>query len=96
MKCFDFMIEQIFEEYNDAEMYIEHALKYKETNRNLADALVQISSQELAHAGVLRSHLHKIVESSGHEMWQKVHEYMLPKYTEMEEKIRRMHEMYRM
>lgn len=96
MKCFDFMIEQIFEEYEDSEEYIEHALKYKETHRNLADALVQISSQELAHAGVLRNHLSKMIETSGHEMWSKIYEYMIPKYMDMEEKIRRMHDMYRM
>lgn len=94
MKCFDFIVDRIWEELSDAETYIEKALEYKDKNRALSDMLFQLSQQEMAHENMLRVHFVKM--SATQELWKHIEEWMHPKITDMEEKIRRMHEMYRM
>lgn len=95
MKCFDFISDRIWEELNDAETYIEKAIEFKETHRQFSEVLSQLSQQELSHASTLRAHLMKMTDAGGHELWKHITEWMLPKFSAKEEKVRRMHEIYR-
>ena len=53
MKKLEWIIDQIDEELEDSEKYIDKALKCKEHEPDWANAYYQISQQEMAHAEVL-------------------------------------------
>lgn len=70
--CYEYIMERIDEELNDAEGYIHHAHKYKNEYRALSDLLYQLSVQEYNHAEMLMGHMNKVISASSDEAWQKI------------------------
>ena len=52
----------IGEEIEDAQKYIDHALKYRAERRGLADVFYQLSTEELHHMQMLHAEVTKIIE----------------------------------
>ena len=49
------LCKNIHDEMDDAEKYMDFAMKYKDTDRTLADVYADLSSQEISHAEKLGS-----------------------------------------
>ena len=72
MDCYEYIMDRIDAELNDAEGYIDHAHKHRQDRRPLADMLYQLSTQELAHEGMLKDHLAKMITASESDSWKKI------------------------
>ena len=53
--------DRINEEIADAKWYAKHAIKFKSKHRSLADAMFQISQEEIRHAQMLHGEVTNII-----------------------------------
>ena len=72
MDCYEYIMDRIDAELNDAEGYIDHAHKHRQDRRPLADMLYQLSVQEFNHASILKDHISKMVSSNEHDGWRMI------------------------
>ena len=89
MKEIKYIAERIREELEDAEGYAKHALKYRDTDREMSQALMELSRQELAHSETLHHQAVRLIKKQ-HEsgviapaamqaVWDWEHEHMIEK-----------------
>ena len=62
MKIIEKISDMIEEELEDADKYIECALKHKEENKSLADTFYTISTEEMRHVNLLHQEVVRIIE----------------------------------
>ena len=89
MKEIKYIAERIREELEDAEGYAKHALKYKDTDREMSQALAELSRQELAHSESLHHQAVRLIKkqrdggiiapASMQAVWDWEHERMVEK-----------------
>lgn len=63
MKEIKWIAERIREELEDAEQYAKTALKYKDTNKDLAQACADIAKQELTHSEILHTQAVRLIKA---------------------------------
>lgn len=63
MKIIKMLSEMIEEELDGAEAYVNHALKTKEANPELAKTFYEISVQEMDHVSRLHGEVVKLIEA---------------------------------
>ena len=95
------LCKNIHDEMDDAEKYMDFAMKYKDTDRTLADVYADLSSQEISHAEKLGSQVASQVNrmkqdnsnglSNAQCIWTWEHEQMVEKLA----KIRLLQDIYR-
>ena len=89
MKEIKYIAERICEELEDAEGYAKHALKYKDTDREMSQALAELARQELSHSETLHHQAVRLIREqrdSGvtppaamQAVWDWEHERMIEK-----------------
>ena len=62
MKIIQDLAEHMSEEIADAENYAKCALKWKDSNRSLADTFYKLSTDEMAHMAALHGETTKIID----------------------------------
>ena len=63
MKIIKELIEMIEDELEGAEHYAKCSLKYKHEHPNLANALYEISTQEMRHVSILHEEIVKVIKA---------------------------------
>jgi hypothetical protein len=89
MKEIKYIAERIREELEDAEGYAKHALKYKDGQRDFANALADLAKQELAHSEILHTQAVRFIKAQREvgivppaamqAVWDWEHELMIEK-----------------
>lgn len=94
MKDMEWLIEQIDEEFDDAENYAWKAMHYKSKDHELSSTCAELSRQELTHAEMLctqgerMSRKYKDAEEPEHKAMHTVWEWSHKKFLERKHKIR--------
>ena len=101
MKEIKYIAERIREELSDAEGYAKHALKWKDTDRELSQTLAELSKQELAHSDSLHHQAVRLIRkqkdngetapAAMQAVWDWEHEHMI----EHKEKVEHLLKMFR-
>jgi hypothetical protein len=91
------LVDQIYEEFEDAEKYFARAKSYKEKNSTIANTYLELSIAELNHIDKLHSivillinnvkDLKKSIPIGMNEIWQWEHEKIVEKVEELRFKI---------
>ena len=101
MKIIKELTELIEEELEGAENYAKMANHYKEEHSTLAEALYEISTQEMRHVNVLHDEVVKLIkvhrERYGEppEAMQAVYDWMHKKQIEEAAEVKRYQELYK-
>ena len=62
MKLIECLSDMVEEEIADAKKYVKKALELKDEKRGLADALYNLSNEEMRHMGILHGEVVKLIE----------------------------------
>lgn len=95
-----YLYDRIDEELEDAEEYIEHALKYKESAPEMASLLVKLSAEELGHASMLSNlaeqelTLKRKNGAAPDAAFAQVHDWLKCKFADRMASVRRMHDAF--
>ena len=97
MREIKILVDQIYEEFEDAEKYFACAKSYKEKNSTIANTYLELSVAELNHIDKLHSivlllinnvkELKKAIPIGMNEIWQREHEKIVEKVEELRFKI---------
>lgn len=93
--------EQIEDELHGSDEYIRKALKYKESDRVLADAYYQMSLQEMQHVNALHEqgvrliNEHKVAGKIVPEAMQAVYDYLHERQIEKTNEVKMLQSQYR-
>lgn len=95
-----YLYDRIDEELEDAEEYIEHALKFKESAPEMASLLVKLSADELGHASMLSNlaeqelTLKRKNGAAPDAALLQIHDWLKRKFADRMASIRRMHDAF--
>ena len=101
MKLIEKLSDMIEEELDDAEKYVECALKHKDDHRSLADVFYTISTEEMRHVNLLHQEATRIIEDYRRdegdppENMLAVYDYLHRRQVEHATNIRVMQTMYK-
>lgn len=85
-----FFFDAVFDEIEDVEKYAKFALKHRNMNKGMADVIIAIARQEMAHRDTIYTHLMNIMEGSSvcspdspmMQLWELEHERIMDKTAE--------------
>ena len=101
MKIIKKLSEMIEDEIDGAKHYAKKALEYKAENRELADTLFNLSTEEMRHMQVLHGQVTRIIEAYRKEhgepppAMQAVYDYLHEKHIENAEEVKRYQALYK-
>ena len=101
MKIIEWLSERIEEEINDAKVYCEHAMLYKQDYPKLAETLIKLSDEEMKHMTLLHNEVVDIIDKYRKEKGEPpkemmaVYDYLHKKQIEKASEVKAMQTMYR-
>lgn len=101
MKAIEELVDNINDELDDAEKYIDLACDHKEDDRVLADKYYELSLEETKHMSVLHDQVVRVINDYKKnnpevpEGMQTLYEYLHRKYTQRASRIKSMQDSYR-
>lgn len=101
MKIIENLSEMISEEINDAEKYVTKAMELKDSNRQLANTLYEISNQEINHMRMLHDEVSRIIneykQTNGEppKSMLAVYDYLHKKQIDHVSRVKAMQDMYK-
>lgn len=101
MKEIKLLVEHIEDELEDAKTYAELALKYKDSNPEMAQLFYKLSGEELTHQAMLHNQVVEMIaerKRMGHEppaAMAAVYDFMHKRFIEEHERIINLQNMFR-
>lgn len=101
MKIIQDVADYIYEEIADAKKYIRAAIKERETDKDLADCLYDLSGEELIHADKLHEQVRRLIreykEKKGEppELMMQLYEREHARIIDCTAEVKRLQELYR-
>lgn len=101
MKIIEKLSTMVGDELDDAQKYIENALEYKESNRQLANMFYDLSAQEMNHMNMLHNETVRLIDEYKQNNGEPpkemlaVYEYLHNKFVDHAAKIKVMQNMYK-
>ena len=101
MKIIQKLSDMVTDELDGAKCYIKMAIEQKEERRGLADALYDISAQEMGHVNILHEQVSEIISEYRKTKGEPpadmlaVYDYLHKKHIEMANRIKVYQQMYK-